>query len=128
MKDIADIYNSALAIINQRGKNYGNVEDNLERAAIIASMKLDTHISAYDVAVIMESVKDARRAIDPTHADSHIDGLNYRAFAMMLAPIKEEKEKPAPAKASAPTPKAPAPAPKPPAPVKRGRGRPPKAK
>ena len=121
MKDIEDIYNSALAIINQRGKNYGGVESNLERAAIIASMKLDTHISAYDVAVIMESVKDARRAIDPTHADSHIDGLNYRAFAMMLAPINEKKEKPAPAKASAPPPKAPAP-------VKRGRGRPSKTK
>lgn len=120
MKDIADIYNSALAIINQRGQNYGGVEASFERAAIIASMKLDTHISAYDVAVIMESVKDARRAIDPTHADSHIDGLNYKAFAMMLAPIKEKKEKPAPAKASVPPPKAP--------PAKRGRGRPPKAK
>ena len=120
MNDIADIYNSALEIINQRGRNYGGVEASFERAAIIASMKLNTHISAYDVAVIMESVKDARRAMDPGHADSHIDGLNYKAFAMMLAPIKEKKEKPAPAKAPAPPPKAP--------PAKRGRGRPPKAK
>lgn len=128
MKNISDIYDSALAIINQRGQNYGGVEDNFERAAVIASMKLNVMVSAYDIAVIMESVKDARRAVDPTHIDSHIDGLNYRAFAMMLAPVKEKKEKPAPAKASAPTPKAPAPAPKPPAPVKRGRGRPPKAK
>lgn len=142
MKDIADIYNSALEIINQRGQNYGGVEDSFDRAAIIASMKLDAHISAYDVAVIMESVKDARRAVDPGHADSHIDGLNYRAFAMMFAPIETKKEAPAPAIATATAPaappvkrgpgrpakaKAPAPSPKAP-PAKRGRGRPPKAK
>lgn len=142
MNDIADIYNSALEIINQRGRNYGGVEASFERAAIIASMKLNVLISAYDVAVIMESVKDARRAVDPGHADSHIDGLNYKAFAMMLAPVKDKKENPAPAIATATAPaappvkrgpgrpakaKAPAPSPKAP-PAKRGRGRPPKAK
>jgi hypothetical protein len=120
MNDIADIYNSALSIVEERGEAYGEIENNFKRAAIIATMKLNTQISAYDIAVIMESVKDARRAVDPGHADSHIDGLNYKAFAMMLAPIKEKKEKPAPAKAPAPSPKAP--------PAKRGRGRPPKAK
>jgi len=142
MKDIADIYNSALEIINQRGQNYGGVEDSFDRAAIIASMKLDAHISAYDVAVIMESVKDARRAVDPGHADSHIDGLNYRAFAMMFAPIEVEEIRPVPVTQPAAAPaappvkrgpgrpakaKAPAPSPKAP-PAKRGRGRPPKAK
>jgi len=142
MKDIADIYNSAREIINQRGQNYGGVEDSFDRAAIIASMKLDAHISAYDVAVIMESVKDARRAVDPGHADSHIDGLNYRAFAMMFAPIEVEEIHPAPATEPVAAPaappvkrgpgrppkaKAPAPSPKAP-PAKRGRGRPPKAK
>lgn len=142
MNDIADIYNSALEIINQRGRNYGGVEDSFERAAIIASMKLDAHISAYDVAVIMESVKDARRAVDPGHADSHIDGLNYRAFAMMFAPIEVKEINPAPVTQPAAAPaappvkrrpgrpakaKAPAPSPKAP-PAKRGRGRPPKAK
>lgn len=142
MKDIADIYNSALEIINQRGQNYGGVEDSFDRAAIIASMKLDAHISAYDVAVIMESVKDARRAVDPGHADSHIDGLNYRAFAMMFAPIEVEETRPAPVTPPAAAPaappvkrgpgrpakaKTPAPSPKAP-PAKRGRGRPPKAK
>ena len=119
MNLIAEIYESALAIINQRGQNYGGVEDSFERAAIIASMKLDAHITAYDIAIIMESVKDARRAIDPTHADSHIDGLNYRAFAMLFALIETAEENPAPK---------PAPEPAPAAPVKRGPGRPPKVK
>ena len=118
MNEVEKIYQSALAIINQRGQNYGGVEDSFERAAVIASLKLNNYITAYDVAVIMESVKDARRAMDPGHADSHIDGINYKAFAMMLAPIKAKKENPVPAAVPAPvTP-----------PVKRGPGRPPKVK
>lgn len=120
MNLIAEIYESALAIINERGKSYGGVEDSFERAAIIASMKLDAHITAYDIAIIMESVKDARRAIDPAHADSHIDGLNYRAFAMLFALLETAEENPAPKPTPAPAAAA--------APVKRGRGRPPKAK
>ncbi len=117
---IFDIYHSALSIVEKRGEAYGEIENNFERAAIIASMKLNVLISAYDVAVIMESVKDARRAVDPGHADSHIDGLNYKAFAMMLAPVKDKKENPAPAIATATASAAP--------PVKRGPGRPVKAK
>lgn len=113
MNDIEKIYQSALAIIDQRGQKYGGVEDNFMRAAVIASMKLNAHISPYDVAVIMESVKDARRAVDPGHADSHIDGINYKAFAMMLAPIKAKKENPVPPSAT---------------PTKRGPGRPKKTK
>lgn len=113
MSEILKIYQSALAIIDQRGQKYGGVEDNFMRAAVIASMKLNTQISPYDVAIIMESVKDARRAVDPGHADSHIDGINYKAFAMMLAPIKAKKENPAPSPATPP---------------KRGPGRPKKTK
>ena len=135
MNHIEEIYHSALAIIEQRGQKYGGVEDNFMRAAVIASMKLNTQISPYDVAIIMESVKDARRAVDPGHADSHIDGINYKAFAMMLAPIKAKKENPVPPPAAPskrkpgrpPKVKGDAPAPSAP-PVKRGRGRPKKVK
>lgn len=135
MNDIAKIYQAALAIINQRGQNYGGIEMNFQRAANIATLKLNKYITPYDVAVIMESVKDARRAEDCAHADSHIDGLNYKAFAMMFAPIEPPKEKSAPA-ATAPAKRKPgrpsrvkkdAPAPSDP-PVKRGRGRPKKVK
>ena len=114
MSELENIYKEALAIIDQRGKSYGGIEANFERAAVIASMKLDVYITAYDVAIIMESVKDARRAVDPGNADSHIDGLNYRAFAMVFAPIKDEDEP------TLPDPK--------PEPVKRKVGRPKKAK
>ena len=79
------ILNEASNLIDDRGVNYGGIEQNFDRAAKIASLKLDKHISPYEVAIILESVKDARRAVAPEHYDSHIDGINYRAFALMLS-------------------------------------------
>ena len=80
-----EILKAAADLIDDRGVNYGGIEANFERAASLASLKLNRHVSAYDVAIIMESVKDARRATCPDHFDSHIDGINYRAFALVLS-------------------------------------------
>ena len=118
MNDVAEIYNSALRIIDARGQMYGGIELNFHRAAAIASLKLDKTITTYDVAVILESVKDARRATDPGLADSHVDGLNYKAFAMMFAPIPVASEPETKKRVS----------PKGVPPVKRGPGRPRKTK
>jgi hypothetical protein len=80
-----DILNEAISLIDQRGVNYDGTEYSFERAAKIAALKLNKSISAYEVAIILESVKDARRAMSPDHYDSHIDGINYRAFALLLS-------------------------------------------
>lgn len=80
-----NILNEAAALIDDRGVNYGGIEQNFDRAAKLATLKLNRNISAYDVAIVMESVKDARRATAPEHYDSHIDGINYRAFALMFS-------------------------------------------
>jgi hypothetical protein len=79
------ILNEASNLIDDRGVNYGGIEQSFDRAAKLASLKLDKHISPYEVAIILESVKDARRAVAPEHYDSHIDGINYRAFALLLS-------------------------------------------
>lgn len=79
------ILEEAAALIDDRGVNYGGIEANFERAASIASLKLNKAITAYEVAIVLESVKDARRAVSPDHYDSHIDGINYRAFALLLS-------------------------------------------
>jgi hypothetical protein len=79
------ILNEAINLIDDRGVNYGGIEQNFDRAAKISSLKLNKHISPYEVAIILESVKDARRAVAPEHYDSHIDGINYRAFALLLS-------------------------------------------
>jgi hypothetical protein len=67
-------------ILAQRGESYGGVEESFTRAAQLATLKLNKPVTAYDVATIMESVKDARLAVNPDHWDSHVDGINYRAF------------------------------------------------
>jgi hypothetical protein len=85
-----DVFEDAAALIGERGLNYGGIEKNFERAAAISSLKLDRPISAYDVAIILESVKDARRALAPEHYDSHIDGINYKAFALLLSPARKK--------------------------------------
>lgn len=83
--EVKQVLASALALVNERGVEYGDIEQNFERAAQIATLKLNKHITAYEIAVVLESVKDARRAVSPDHYDSHIDGLNYRAFALSLS-------------------------------------------
>lgn len=108
--DIKKVFDEALGIINERGKAYGVIENNFQRAAALATLKLNKAITAYDVAVIMESVKDARRATGKLHWDSHIDGLNYKVFAAALSGAKPAGPVPVAAEADAP--------------VKRGPGRP----
>lgn len=83
--EVKQILASALALINERGVEYGGIEENFERAAAIASLKLNKSITPYEIAIVLESIKDARRAVSPDHYDSHIDGINYRAFALSLS-------------------------------------------
>lgn len=83
--EVKQVLASALALINERGVEYGGIEENFERAAAIASLKLNKSITPYEIAIVLESIKDARRAVSPDHYDSHIDGINYRAFALSLS-------------------------------------------
>lgn len=91
--DHRDALTEAARLLGERGETYGGVEESFTRAAKIASLKLNREVSAYDIAIIMESVKDARRAITPTHLDSHLDGINYRAFACEFAMAQEPTPK-----------------------------------
>jgi hypothetical protein len=80
-------------VLNERGQNYDDgVETSFPRAASLATLKLNREVSTYEVAVILESVKDARRAIEPEALDNHIDGIAYRAFAAEFSQEFSEKE------------------------------------
>jgi len=87
-----DYIQKAVEILANRGQIYGGVEESFTRAAAIATLKLNAQVTPYIVATIMESVKDARLAVNQTHVDSHIDGINYRAFRAEFAP-KDSPEK-----------------------------------
>jgi hypothetical protein len=86
-----DILTHAGQLIAQRGKIYGDIELNMQRAAKIASLKLNMEITPYMVVTILESVGDSRLAETPSHSDAYVDGINYRAFRMMFAPKSKEQ-------------------------------------
>ena len=89
MSEASAILKSVASLIEARGTVYGDVRVGFERAAAIATLKLGRLVDAYEVVTIMESVKDSRSAVDATHADSHIDRINYAAFRALLAPKLE---------------------------------------
>lgn len=89
--EVKQVLASAMALVNERGVEYGStIEENFTRSAQLATLKLNKTVTAYEVAIIMESVKDARRAMSPDHFASHLDGVNYRAFALALSGAEPE--------------------------------------
>lgn len=80
-----DLLRQASDIISERGENYGGVEDNFQLISDLASLRLGRDIHPYEVAIIMVCVKNARAFSTPDHMDSHIDAMNYEAFAATFA-------------------------------------------
>ena len=80
------VLDKARAIFAERGAAYGGVENNFDRAAQIATLMGAPALCGHDVATILLAVKLARLAHDPSHADSHIDAVNYVAFRAVLPP------------------------------------------
>lgn len=80
-----DLLRQASDIISERGENYGGIEDNFQLIADLASLRLGRDIHPYEIAIIMVCVKNARAFSTPDHMDSHVDAMNYEAFAATFA-------------------------------------------
>lgn len=80
-----EILTKCLEILNDRAQSYGNEDDLFDTAAQIASLISGVQYSKYDISVVMESVKLARRRFDPLLDDSYIDQINYTAFSAQFA-------------------------------------------
>ena len=81
-----DIMKTASGLVGERGKQYGGIDKGFERAAAISSLLLGREFTPYDIVTIMHCVKLSRIAEDPSHIDSHLDAINYQAFALHFAP------------------------------------------
>jgi hypothetical protein len=88
---------------NDRNKSYGSAEDSFQTIADFWSTYLYTRfgftadITVYDVACMMDLMKSARIASNPTHMDSWVDKAGYAACAGgILEQAKEESDKPFP--------------------------------
>jgi hypothetical protein len=86
-----DVLNTCLNTLNERAQSYGNEDDMFETTAQIASLLLGRVFTKYEISVVMESIKLARRRYDPLHEDSYIDQINYAAFSAQFAKSAFEK-------------------------------------
>ena len=80
-----EILTTCLTILNQRAQSYGNEDVLFEVASQIASLISGRDYSKYDISLVMEAVKLARRRFDPLLDDSYIDQINYTAFSAQFA-------------------------------------------
>ena len=90
-----DVLYKAAETLNDRGANYGDIEEMFTDTAKMASIVLGKEITKYDVTTIMEMVKLRRRRANPKLADNYIDNVNYTAFSAQFALNDTEGEKPA---------------------------------
>lgn len=72
------------ALIGERGQDYGGIEDNFARIALIASAVTGKQITAHDAAMILVATKLARMAGARDKRDNYLDAINYLAFASEL--------------------------------------------
>lgn len=86
MVDHTEILAAAAKTLRDRGHQYGAVEASFDRAARLASIRLDKPVNMFEVAIIMSCVKQARQIANPTLADSWVDSINYDAIAAQFAP------------------------------------------
>ena len=90
-----DVLYKSVSILNERGSNYGDIDEMFTDAALMASIVLGKDITKYDVTTIFEMVKLRRRRANPKLADNYIDNINYTAFSAQFALNDTEGEKPA---------------------------------
>lgn len=70
----------AAAIFQERGVQYGPIDEMFDRASKLASVILQKDLTPYDISIIMHCIKLSRLSEDKTHLDSYVDGINYLAF------------------------------------------------
>ena len=88
-----EILYKAASILNERDKMYGDVTPLFENAAQLASIMTGKELTKYDISVVMEAIKLARRRANPKLADHYIDNVNYTAFSAQFALNDIEGEK-----------------------------------
>lgn len=81
----ADLMKESVRIYGERGKQYGHMQEVMEKTASIASLIIGKTITPGEIALVLHSVKLARLNRDPFNADTYMDGVNYFAIAGELA-------------------------------------------
>jgi hypothetical protein len=81
------VLDEAKAIIGERGRDYGDIENNFSNIADLFNLSSadGVEIHPYDVAMLMVCLKLARIKQSPKKRDSYLDLIAYASFACELA-------------------------------------------
>jgi len=78
----AEILTKAIELTcGERDEKYGEPARNMQHIADIANAILHRDLTAYEIAVVHESTKLARRRTSPTESDHYADGAAYTGIA-----------------------------------------------
>ena len=80
-----DILYKAADTLNQRAETYGDAEPLFGDIAALATIVLGKPFNKYEVSVVMECLKLARRKVSPLLEDNYVDQVNYTAFSAQFA-------------------------------------------
>lgn len=80
-----DILYKAADTLNQRAETYGDADPLFGDIANLATIVLGKPVTKYDVSVVMECLKLARRKVSPLLEDNYVDQVNYTAFSAQFA-------------------------------------------
>jgi hypothetical protein len=80
-----EMLTQAAELIQERGQNYGEIENNFQLIADLFSLRVGRPFHPYEACILLECVKDARMFATPMFVDNYLDGINYRAFAALFA-------------------------------------------
>ena len=75
----------AAKLVQPRGAVYGDIRENHEQIAKVATLLTGIELDAHNILMVMLAVKLSRIARSPEHVDSYLDALNNLSFAGELA-------------------------------------------
>ncbi len=71
----------ALMLVDVRGEEYGDLDENFERIISIFDAMTGIGLTCHEAALFLVAVKMARLKTSPDKADTYADAINYLAFA-----------------------------------------------
>jgi hypothetical protein len=80
-----EILAEASRLIDERGKDYGDLNANFERVRMIFFAITGINLTSREAAIFLVALKLARLKESPEKTDHYTDGINYLAFAGQFA-------------------------------------------
>jgi hypothetical protein len=86
--DHKEVLANAISTLEDRGQEYGDVNDTFERVCSIYNLMTGEAFTPWQANMFMMALKMARIRTNRSKSDNYVDGINYLAFAGQFAQAK----------------------------------------